>query len=272
VAVDQLLSDRAAGRLGLFVGAGLSAQLGLPPWSGLIERMGDELGYERALFFTLGDYPELAEYYAQHKGLSLLVEWLRKHWRDAPIDVSKSRAHEVVAKLQLPIIYTTNYDPWLERAHEAFGVPFRRVVVAEDIATVRDGETQIVKFHGDLDDPDTLVVTQSHYFERLQFESALDLKLRADMLRYSLLFVGYSLSDINIRLMLHRLALLRAGRTESPMRSFIVLNRQNPVQREILSQWNVEVLYLKDLEPGTGLTAFLEGLDAGDVSSLLLHP
>ena len=66
-------------------------------------------------------------------------------------------------------------------------------------------KTQIIKFHGDFDDDSSLVLTESSFFIALDFESPLDIKLRSDSLEKSLLFIGYSLSDINIRYMLYKL-------------------------------------------------------------------
>jgi hypothetical protein len=271
----DLIDDLESGRLGLFVGSGFSRQLGLPTWWGLIEHMGVELGYDPDIFENLGQYMELAEFYEREVGnLDTLVAWMRKHWRDEPRDVKVSEVHRIIAQMKLPVIYTTNYDPWLEEAHRVHGVGYHRVVTGADFADAPPDTTEIVKFHGDLDVEDTLVVTQGHYFKRLQFEDALDLKLRADMLSYSLLFLGYSLSDINIRLMLHRLALIRSSLPKSarPLRSYVLQHQQNPVQRSILEQWNVEVLYLKDLDPGPGLVSFLQGLEKRDIASLLLNP
>ena len=59
--------------------------------------------------------------------------------------------------------------------------------------------------HGTCSDDASLVLTESSYFDRLEFESAIDIKLRADTLGKSLLFVGYNLGDINIRYLLHKL-------------------------------------------------------------------
>jgi hypothetical protein len=48
----------------LFVGAGVSAGLGLPPWHELIQHIGQELGYEADVFTALdAGYLALAEYY-----------------------------------------------------------------------------------------------------------------------------------------------------------------------------------------------------------------
>ena len=41
-------------RVILFVGAGISATLGLPTWDDLVSKMGDDLGYDSDLFKQYG--------------------------------------------------------------------------------------------------------------------------------------------------------------------------------------------------------------------------
>jgi len=60
-------------------------------------------------------------------------------------------------------------------------------------------EVQIVKFHGSLEVDESLVLTESDYYKRLEFVTPIDIKLRADSLGKSLLFIGYSFSNFNIR-------------------------------------------------------------------------
>jgi SIR2-like domain len=62
-----------------------------------------------------------------------------------------------------------------------------------------------VKYHGDFDDDNSLVLAETDYFNRLAFDSPLDIKFRADALGRTILFVGYSMSHTNIRLLLDRL-------------------------------------------------------------------
>ncbi len=133
------------------------------------------------------------------------------------------------------MVYTTNYDHWIERAHELRGVPISKVVYGDDIADIVGGSVSIVKFHGDLDHPDTMVLTEADYFERLRFEGELDLKLRSDLLQYSVVFVGYSLSDLNMRNMLYRLSLFRnehALRRKNLHRSYIFLDGETRYKRQ----------------------------------------
>src|SRR5204862_304382 len=80
------------------------------------------------------------------------------------------------------IVYTTNYDRWLEAAFEHHGRPYAKIVSVADLPGIRPDVTQIVKFHGDFADEASIVLDESSYFRRLDFESPLDIKLRADAL------------------------------------------------------------------------------------------
>jgi hypothetical protein len=123
--------------------------------------------------------------------------------------------------------------------------------------------TQIVKFHGTFDDDESLVLTESSYFDRLEFESALDIKLRADMLGKCLLFVGYSLSDINIRYMLYKLHKLRRRITwegNNIPSAYLLTFGAGLVQRLLLKQWDVQVEELDPVDKPGSTASFLESL------------
>jgi len=117
-----------------------------------------------------------------------------------------------------------------------------------------------VKFHGDFDDDSTLVLTESQYFDRLDFESPLDIRLRADLLAYSSIFIGYSLSDVNLRYMLYKLNRLweRSQHQQGRPESFILLTRPNPVQEQILAKRHITPIVTEEDNPGEGLLAFLQ--------------
>jgi hypothetical protein len=103
----------------------------------------------------------------------------------------------------------------------------------------------VVKFHGTFSDDASLVLTESSYFERLEFESAIDIKLRADTLGKSLLFVGYSLNDINIRYLLDKLHKLRHRVTREHQRApsaYLLAFGAGEIQRTLLAQWDVEII------------------------------
>jgi hypothetical protein len=246
----------------LFVGAGVSMNLGLPSFRGLIDHVAQMLGYDPELFSTHGDYFALAEYYQLERGsIGPLRSWMDKEWHHNK-DIRQSKIHKLIVDLDLPIIYTTNFDSWLERAYEAYGRKYSKISNVGDFVDLQPGVTQIIKFHGDFEDDASIVLTESSYFERLDFESPLDVKLRADLLGRTVLFIGYNLADINIRLLLYKLnQQWRASPffRERP-KSFIFLTRPNAVQEKILASRGIDSIVTDTDDPGEGLERFLHDL------------
>jgi hypothetical protein len=247
----------------LFIGAGVSRTLDLPDWSGLIARAGEELGFDADLFRLLGDSLALAEFYAiERRGIGELRSRLDREWNDARIDVTASRAHRLIPELDAPLVYTTNYDNLLERAYEILKIPYSKVVTIADIKTVRQQHAQIVKFHGDFSNDDSIVLTETSYFKRLDFETPLDIKLRAEALGRTILFLGYSLTDINMRLLMYRLQQLwrSADLGDAQPKSFLVMGSPNRVQEAVLRERGVVPIVPENDDPAEGLVAFLEEL------------
>lgn len=261
--MDQLLQAYRSKRLILFVGAGVSMGLGLPSWRQLVDHMAKELGFDPDIYRTFGSDLTLAEFYRITKGqIGPLRSWMDREWHPSTTDIAKSRIHELMATSNFDMIYTTNYDRWIERAFDHHKKPYTKIASAGDLSAVAADRTQIVKFHGDFDDDTSIVLDETSYFERLEFESPLDIKLRSDVLGRSVLFIGYSLTDINIRYMFFRLANLwkKSSRGATQPMSFIFSPRPNPVQEVALAQWNIKMLSSAEDDPGKALIQLLEQL------------
>jgi hypothetical protein len=205
--LDDLAASITAKQAILFAGAGVSITVGLPSWQNLIDHMIEELDLDpNSAAVRRASYQTLAEYYRLRKGsIGPLRSWMDREWRVSEELVRRSRVHHLIVELDFPIIYTTNYDRNLEVAFELAKRPFVKVGNARDIAKIASDATQIVKFHGDFDDDTSLVLAEVDYFSRLQFDGPLDIKFKADALGRTILFIGYSMQDLNIRLLLHQL-------------------------------------------------------------------
>jgi SIR2-like domain len=256
-------------RLILFAGAGLSALLKLPTWDELIAYLAHELGFAPEIFQQSANNMVLAEYHSLIKGpIGPLRGWMDREWHKNPGQIKESKAHQLITQLNFPIVYTTNYDRWIEIAFQNAGLPFTKINDVGDIQKIKAGDTQIVKFHGDFDDDDSIVLTESQYFARLNFEHPLDIKLRGDTLDRGVLFIGYGLGDINIRYLWFRLKEIwdAYGGPERRPRSYIFLSRPSVVQEKVLEARGIIPIVSGSDNQSEGLIQFLQELHDG------LHP
>ncbi|MEA3308015.1 MAG: SIR2 family protein [Chloroflexota bacterium] len=117
------------------------------------------------------------------------------------------QAHDV------PAIITTAYHDQLERALRDAGVPFDRIVRGSDVAFARPNRLALIKLYGDVQLPDTLVVTEDDHFglgRNRDKEDVLD-EVLALLKKQTVLFLGYNLGDPDFHL-LWREVLDRLGR------------------------------------------------------------
>jgi hypothetical protein len=118
-----------------------------------------------------------------------------------------------LARLDFPLVITTNYDQLFERALREAGKQPRVAVynpVAEPTTDFRNATVQspvIYKLHGDIAHRQSLVVTDEDYIQfvlRMSDKDPYDpipLSLKFYLTGSTTLFVGYSLLDYNLRLL-----------------------------------------------------------------------
>ncbi len=249
----------------LFAGAGLSCSLGLPLFDVLTSYLGEQLGLETS---NDVDFPILAEYYllqTQQSGERRLFEWMKQTWHPLDIDISASQAHNYILDLDFPVIYTTNYDSWLECAFDVRQKPYRKIISVTDLADTGPNETEIIKFHGDFDDPSSIVLTESNFLRRMALDDPLDIRLRSDSLAKPILFVGYSISDPNIRFLLFKLQQLWAQNSETRRKpnSYVLMVERNELQERLLLERGVQpIVVSEECDASAGLTGFFRDLVA----------
>lgn len=94
-------------------------------------------------------------------------------------------------------IFTTNYDSYIE---DAYAQNCHVVREEKDMAEYSDDIVQIYKLHGDFTCQDNLVITQSDYnkFFANTRNSAIWKQLEISLLHSTVVFIGYSLDDLNV--------------------------------------------------------------------------
>lgn len=237
-----------------FVGAGASMSVS---WSGGNERgpswdeMADEavniLGSnDPKLLRMRGSDLQVLEFFKIKQGeLAPLTNWLAaKFAKAADDDILRSPIHRALVQLErCSIYYTTNYDDFLERALRKTGRPTKVITGERNIAHNRS-DVEVVKFHGDFNSPADMVVTESQYMDRMRLETAMDFKLRGDILGRAVLFIGYSFRDPNVNYIFHLVNRLFATLPESGTgrRAYIVLPDPSDFERRLFQERNIEVV------------------------------
>lgn len=271
-AAPLLQKEHREGRLIPFLGSGFSKPLNLPTWQELVTWMAERLEFEPDLFALHGTPEQLAEYFhiEGRSSLKKLVHEMTRRF-DSPEADERRRAsvtHRALARLAWKRIYTTNYDAHVEGALEDAGKKCVTLASLEDFQAPRDpGAVEVVKFHGTLADPDSIVLTESSFFERMRLEGAADQQLRADLLSDSFLFMGYSFRDPNIRYVWYRMNQMRsekrpdtAGQRLGMRRCFYATQGVGLVQNSLLDHWKIDVIQLDPADINRSIAALLEAI------------
>lgn len=236
-----------------FVGAGASMAVTWgggkrgPSWDEMVDQAVRLLGSnEPSTLRVRGTELQILEFFKiRNDGLAPLTNWLSRQFSEATDeDILNSKIHsELVRLLNCEIFYTTNYDDFLERALNKFGRAAHVVTGERNISHDRS-KVEIVKFHGDFNNPNDMVVTESQYMDRMRLEATADFKLRGDILGRAVLFIGYSFRDPNVNYIFHSINRLFDKLPDSPAgrRAYIVLPDPSEFERRLFNARNIEVI------------------------------
>ena len=219
---SDILVDRIAQQdFVLFIGAGVSSNSANsngdspPRWRELIESLRDKFAASNSAVkgsvsraIRAGDLllaAELIERHCETVGRSQdfrsEIARLTDGGRDAENLFKKNAIHEVISNLFPRIIVTTNYDRILER-HFQSGYQVLTYEQSDIANYVRQGQYVLIKLHGSVDDPAKMILTRMDFSDlRRSGRNTLD-TLEALMLTKTALFVGYSMDDPDLRLLL----------------------------------------------------------------------
>jgi SIR2-like domain len=194
------------------------------------------------------------------------------------------------------LIVTTNYDDALEQAFREAGEPFDLVTYmaeGEDrgkflhfspdrkspvpierpnkyTGLSLERRTVIAKIHGAVDrlnaDQDSYVITEDHYIDyltRTDISNLIPATLAEKLKRSHFLFLGYSMRDWNLRVILHRIW----GAQQLSYNSWAVHRAPEAIDQEFWRKRGVDTVHIALEDYVTGLTERLDGRLAPEVAS-----
>jgi len=187
---DKVLNGEAS----LFVGAGASRSAGFVDWKALLTDVADELDLDIG---KEHDLLALAQYHVNgHGGRGELNQQLIDAFTR---DAERTEVHDVVARLPIDSVWTTNYDQLLEKAYEAVGRCVEVKLSIQNLAQAKKGrDVTLYKMHGCVTQPHEAVLTKQDYeiydVSRRLFTDS----LKGDFIEKTLLFLGFSFADPNV--------------------------------------------------------------------------
>lgn len=278
-APSELRSIYRDNRLLPFIGAGISMSVSWeidgktargPSWSQLVSEATALLGFSHPdLARVRGTDLQILEYFTLQNARSpaKLTNWFVTHMAPPESALRDSKIHAALARLRsCQYFYTTNYDDFLERSFKIHGRSPRVIVVEDDMGQSLSNaiDCEIVKFHGDWNHPETLVLSESNYEERFRFESPLDFRFRSDMLGRAALFLGYSFRDQNVSYLFRRLNDLFGDLPTSTngRRGYITVADPSQFEIKLFAERKITVIPINGGHEGEDIAALLDQLEA----------
>lgn len=209
----------------LFIGSGFSLKyLNSENWEGLLRKYSHAMGkpFERYRSYAGGNWPKVGSLIAHDyhgfwfenenleeerkvnmqemvdfsSPLKVSISTYLKDLSGSDINESFKGEIELLKKVNINGIITTNYDLLCEKIFPDFKIyKSQQELIFSNLQEI--GE--IYKIHGCCSEPNTLVITEEDYHEFNEKNAYLAAKLLTVFLEHPTIFIGYSISDNNIR-------------------------------------------------------------------------
>ncbi|RGC51946.1 SIR2 family protein [Absiella sp. AM29-15] len=252
-------------RLVIFVGAGVSKNSGIPMWGELIRAIADEIKYNHCAFckeeanikckerynFTQDEYLKIPEYFYrlcmqndEQTGDKTYYDFIKKTLHT---DVESNCIDDIIFQLLPHHIITTNYDTLLEDSTDVNARLYTTIKEDGDLLS-SSNDHYIIKMHGDFSNPANLVLKESDYINYEQTHVLISTYIRSLLIDHTFLFVGYSLNDYNLKLIMGWINYFveKHGVTKRPYNFLIQHGEANFFESKLYESKNI---YVIDTEP-----------------------
>jgi hypothetical protein len=194
----------AAGQLVIFVGSGVSANSGLPTWKEMILKIAERLpaDFNSDAPFNPDTYLRIPEYLYEQDLSPNHQYYYQTIGEILSSDAPANPIDDLIFDIRPHHIITTNADALLERS-ASLNTRLYAVVSKDADLLSKSSQHYLIKMHGDIQDPETVVVKESDYLDYEQNHPLLSTFIRSLLINHTFLFIGYSLNDYNLNLILN---------------------------------------------------------------------
>jgi hypothetical protein len=222
---DNLIAEVARRNCIAFIGAGLSAGVGLPGWPQLIRQMidwcdshGISLSNKSDIesFLKEGKLLQAADALHAKMGDDKYHQFLKEVFLRP--DLKPTEVHKILVKIPFTSAGTTNYDSLIEdgyrEARPGESITVFTQVDHEQLGTALHAKRYFVlKAHGSIERPGTIVLGFKDYSRLIHRSEGYRTFLRTMFLDRTVLFLGFSMTDPELLLLLEELKEIFEGKT-----------------------------------------------------------
>lgn len=265
---DILVDHMAAGLCIPWCGSGISVPSGLPNWGVLAEQL------VRSVDHSLSDEQRAdAHRMIRQAELEDVIDFCREllgegEYREAVQKIlgggQPNALHRFIVALPVPAIVTTNYDRLLETAYADLRGGLLPVFTASDTPTlwklVARKEKYLLKVHGDIIRPDTLVLTTRDYTKHVFGNAPFMTFVQRLLLGHSALFIGSSITDHYLQRILEETTYLTGG---VGVPHYAIMRDPGVIRKKVLkARFNINVISYSVPTDGDHASAVIEILGA----------
>ena len=216
---EELLKALADHRAVLFAGAGLSraevhtetgtTEVSLPTWAELLsdlltrtKRLNPQETSELKRAIDFQRYGFVAQAIKERLTGGEFDDALDEIF---PERLQPTKRHRLITEIPFSAVVTTNYDKLLESAYASRQFSPRKYTFRQApriISALRKGDFFVLKAHGDIDDKDSIILSEHDYRQLLYKEPGYRAVLNTIFIMRTVLFIGTSLTDVDLRLVL----------------------------------------------------------------------
>ena len=220
-------------KLVIFVGAGVSANSGVPLWGRLIESLKQDL--PEALKEET-DALKIAQLYKDSRGDKEYIEKIKETLMYGK--TSPNLIHYAILDLKPCHIITTNYDDLIEQAVLQKFQQYYVIRRDADLPYVQYQNT-LIKMHGDFE-ANNIVLTENDYYNYSTNFPLIQSYVQSLFASKLILFVGFSFNDINLKIILNSVSNILQ---ENMQRVYLLTdNDVDPIQRTYYENKSINIV------------------------------
>lgn len=226
-------------RLVLFVGAGVSANSGVPTWKQLIDEMKKEL--PNSINYETDDL-KVAQAYKDMRGEKEYLDKVKEILRHNK--VIPNPIHEAIFNLNPVHILTTNYDDLLEQELET---EFKQYdIIREDLDLPNMiYSSALVKMHGDFL-KNNIVLTETDYYNYSRNFPLIRAFIQSVFATKLVVFIGFSFNDLNLKMILNEVKNILGERMQ---RAYLIsLTEPDALTIKYFEKRHINIVYLGESE------------------------